>query len=149
MQHHDSGPGGRVKRLDVRVAAIPRGYKDVADLFERGGQAAGALYERMLETAVPAPAWAIDYAEQQVGGDSPEAAQAMADFLVDYLALLPPVLRDRYVRLLAERIGVSYEAARKELNDVYRRRNQPVPLPVSPDDVDDLGFEIPGAERGR
>jgi DNA primase len=119
---------GRVRRMNVRVATIPRGYKDVADLFECGGEAAGALYERMIETAVPAPAWVIDYAVREVGDISPEGAQAIAEMVVEYLASLTPVLRDRYVRVMADKIGVSYEAARRQLNDVYRRNNQPVPI---------------------
>lgn len=112
----------RSHRTRLRVAEIPRPYKDVDELLRSAG---GKAFERMIAYARHAPAWMIDNLENH-GYDlvSIEGKQDAADAMLDTFLSLPPIERGGYVRRLAERLEISEAELRQSLNELYVRRGR-------------------------
>jgi hypothetical protein len=96
----------------VRVARIPRPYKDVAELL--GASGGRERYERMIAGATPAIAWMVD---QRPAPGSPRFGQ-----LGRALARLDQVERTAYVRLLAQRLDTPAPAIDRALTDYLDSR---------------------------
>lgn len=103
----------------MRIATIPKPYKDVDALLVGAG---GAAYEAMIAAAKPAPAWMIDNIESHgYELETPEGQQDAADAMLSTLLSLPLIERTAYVRQLAERLELGEVEMRRALNDAYAR----------------------------
>jgi DNA primase len=125
----------------LKVATMPTGIKDVADLLNSPGGA--ARYEQMIRDAKPHVSWMIDHLDHRHDLASPVGASDAAADIVDVLLGQPPVARARYVRELAAKLGEDERTIRQTLNDVLRERGeyyrnnpeQKPDVPVSPEAI--------------
>jgi hypothetical protein len=103
--------------LQLRVARIPLGAKDVAELLGRPG--GDLAYERMIAEAQVAVAWMVD--------QHPAPGSHRWGLLGRALERLDAVERAAYARLLAQHLDVPEAAIRAALDDYLdgRRRCQP------------------------
>ncbi len=126
-------------RVNVRVAEIPRPYKDVADLLASNDGA--AKYEAMIRNARPGQSWMIAHLDDVRGHDltTLEGTVRACEDMVDSLLNQPPIARGQYVRELAEKLEVPEREIRQTLNQVLRERathyeehpeDRPKPAPV-------------------
>lgn len=119
--------------MEVRVAEIPRPYKDVAELLERDD--GEARYEAMIREARPGLAWMIAHLDDVRGHDlaSLEGTIAACEDLVEILVQQHPIARGHYVREFAARLGVDEREVRQALNEaVLRRTRSPSSPPRAP-----------------
>lgn len=110
---------GASGRPSVRVARMPAGVKDVADLLRQGRD---AEYERMIAEAAPAVAWMVEH--------PPERNSRQFGLLGETLARLDEVSREAYVRRMAECLGDSVEVVREMLADYLELRRTGCPIRV-------------------
>ncbi len=96
--------------LDVRVARLPEG-QDPDEVI----RASPERFLALVAEAKPILEVLVDAEVARAGVDA-QARSAAADNVLDVLKDLPnPVLADQYVRMLAERLAVDYDALRARL----------------------------------
>lgn len=126
-------------RVNVRVAEIPKPYKDVSDLLS--SEDGPARYEAMIREAKPGPSWMIGHIEDVRKHDLTTVTGTVAacEDMVDVLLGQSPIARGVYVRELAEKLDVPEREVRQTLNDVLKAReahyaqhpaDRPKPVPV-------------------
>lgn len=122
---HPSQTKKDLHRVRLRIAEIPKPFKDVDELLRVAG---GNAYERMIIEAKQAPAWMIDNLDSH-GYEllTPEGKQDAADAMLDTFMSLPAIERDAYVRRLAERMEVAEAVLRASLNEAYVARYGDLP----------------------
>jgi DNA primase len=110
------------RAIRVKVAELPRGVKDVADLLNTpgGGEAFGA----MIRNARDGPLWMIDHLEDVRGHDltTLQGTVAACEDMVDTLLRQPPIARSAYVRALAQKLEVPEVEIRQTLNQTLAER---------------------------
>jgi hypothetical protein len=129
------------RAIRVKVAELPRGVKDVADLLNTpgGGEAFGA----MIRNARDGPLWMIDHLEDVRGHDltTLQGTVAACEDMVDTLLRQAPIARSAYVRALAEKLEVPEIEIRETLDEVLEQRaayyqqhpaDRPPPPPTPP-----------------
>ncbi len=102
------GPSGHPV---IRIARMPKGAKDVADLLAQGRD---AEFEQMIAEAQPSVAWAIS--------QKPEHGSREADWLGRVLDGLGEVEVETYVRLLAEQQEQPIAQIRLEVHTYLKGR---------------------------
>lgn len=104
----------------LKVATMPNGVKDVADLLQ--SENGPAMYEAMIRNARPATSWMIDHLDTRHDLTQPQGkVDACAD-IVDVLLGQPPVARAAYVKELSEKLGVPERDLRMQLNESVLER---------------------------
>lgn len=110
----------------MRIARMPHGAKDVADLLQQGRD---AEYEAMIAEAQDAVGWMVD--------NPPEEHSSNFGLLGRTLAELDEVHREVYCRRLADKLGVPPETVAETLADYLGTRADAIERHV--------GMEIPSA----
>lgn len=108
--------------LIIKVAQIPKPFKDVDELLQsEGGDVA---YQAMIADAAPSVSWMIAHLEDVRGHDLTTAKGAVdaAEDMVDVLLRQHPIARMRYARELAEVLGESIDAVWEMLQDTLTLR---------------------------
>jgi DNA primase len=119
----------RDQELDVRVARLPQGL-DPDDVVRRSPDE----FRRLVAEAKPIVEVLID-AEVAGAGDDVAARARAADNVLEFVRDLPnQVVADQYVRMLADRLVVDYDALRARLGALRRaaRRRADAPPPERP-----------------
>jgi DNA primase len=119
----------RDQELDVRVARLPQGL-DPDDVIRRSPDE----FRRLVAEAKPIVEVLID-AEVAGAGDDVAARARAADNVLEFVRDLPnQVVADQYVRMLADRLVVDYDALRARLGALRRaaRRRADAPPPERP-----------------
>lgn len=113
----------KTHRVRLKVATIPKPYKDVDELLRTAG---GSAFERMIAEAQQAPAWMIDNIDSH-GYDltTIEGKQDVADAMLDTFLSLPAIERGGYIRRLSERMEIPERELRAALNEQYVLRGRP------------------------
>lgn len=128
----------RDHRVRLKVASIPKPYKDVDELLRVAG---GNAFEHMIEEAQYSTSWMISNLENR-GYElcSPEGQQDAVDAMLGTLLSLPYIERSAYVRQLAERMELSEQDMRAALNESYLRTKRRSPM--TPRTPANPGFDL-------
>lgn len=105
----------------LRIAQVPEGYDDPADLFLRH-PAPGAAWERMVAEAKPAPTWQISKLHEQHDLTSVRGQVNACEDMVDTLLRQAPVARHIYARQLAAELDTTVEAVYETLETLVAER---------------------------
>lgn len=105
--------------LTIKVANMPDGVKDVAELLNSdGGEQA---YERMIAEAQPAMVWMVEHIAEKYELESLDALEKACDFLVQFLVAEHPVARAKYIEQIAAKLDAPPESVWEAFFDMLDR----------------------------
>jgi hypothetical protein len=109
------------KDTALRIAEVPEPYDDPADLFARAPNP-GALWERMIAEAKPAPTWMIGKLGTRHDLETVRGQINACEDMVDVLVRQHPIARHVYARQLAAELAAPLESVYEMLDVAVRER---------------------------
>jgi DNA primase len=132
--------------LNTRVASVPEG-KDPDEFLHAKGLAA---FTPALESAVDLVAFKTELLIKRAGELTPEAKSAIAKDLLGTIARCPDeVLKDEWVRRLAQRLGLTEDSLRRAGGKLIPQNRRSAPPGVAAGSTTDAGAKAPASSAAR
>ena len=114
--------------LEPRVIVIPGGKDDPDDFVRKYGRDA---FLKLRDSSITAVRFKLDAMAKAVDLDTEDGRQTYAKNACRLLASLEPVERDRYIKLVSERSGISADTIREQVGLSKPEQSEKRPYPSS------------------